>query len=150
MRTLETQVQQLQELRDDPFRSYGDGEITEKLKLLVTQEAILLRHNATQAERDHLNFNEVNPWFSDECIYGQMTGSCQNKRAAELLESCAYPYSVTIARYSEPLGHETFAVRPERIGIPVFSAIEYYIVQRGAKLGELIDFLKCKTDKLEL
>lgn len=55
----------------------------------IRDEIEALKLNATQHERDRLNPLLFNPMRQDNCIYGQMTGWCTNKRAHDLiLKSC--------------------------------------------------------------
>lgn len=56
---------------------------TEFLKM-VELEALHLRNNATDEEKNNLDFNRLNACSSINCIYGQMTGDCRSERAYEL------------------------------------------------------------------
>lgn len=60
-----------------------------KFPKLVIEEATALRENATQREKDRLNFINLDPEHFERCIYGQMTGSCYNSRAIELIQKSA-------------------------------------------------------------
>jgi len=61
---------------------------------LVKQEAKNLKKFATKRELDKLNFDRLVPENAERCIYGQMTGSCWNGRAIQLIEkSCSRVYN---------------------------------------------------------
>lgn len=125
----------------------------------VKQEAILLRSNATQEELDNLNLDDLNGLSAEYCIYGQLTGSCYNKRATELFAQCAVPYKRGI--YSD---FNFGSPEPPEANMTCFdnegnarkngnhSAIEYYISlpENEYKLQGLVDYLQRKTDKLIL
>lgn len=54
----------------------------------VIEEAFNLKKYATPEELRRLNIENLNPLSVYECIYGQMTGSCNSKRALELIQKC--------------------------------------------------------------
>lgn len=127
----------------------------------VLNEAIALRKNATFEERQRLNFDTLKAMSHHDCIYGQMTGDCFNKRAIELI-------SISCTRYFRP-GAVSFGNTIERItsfvnGITVnnlskrragifesrYSAIEAYITLPDAKIQNLITYLRGETQKLDL
>lgn len=56
---------------------------------LVEEEAKALRKNTTKKERNNLNFKNFNPNSVSRCVYGQLAGDCDNKRAHKLLKQCA-------------------------------------------------------------
>ena len=122
--------------------------IGETLKKLVISEATKLKFCATQTELSKLDFDNLSPESFERCIYGQMTGDCQSERASELLSCCAVPYSSDLD-YLRRTSIKRFNVINRR-KLLVFSAIEYYITCNDAKNRELIDFLRDKTQKLEL
>lgn len=51
----------------------------------VRDEIEALKNNATQTEKDSLNINYFNPKSPHRCLYGQLTGNCQNDRAVSLI-----------------------------------------------------------------
>jgi hypothetical protein len=60
----------------------------EKLIELTIKEATKLRKTATQEELDRLRIEWFMPSNREKCIYGQMTGSCDSRRAVELIQGC--------------------------------------------------------------
>ncbi len=55
----------------------------------VLHEINMLKTNATKTELERLDFDDFSPSRRDGCIYGQMTGNCNSKRAKELMDkSC--------------------------------------------------------------
>lgn len=61
----------------------------ETLLDLVNTEATRIRKYATPEEIDNLDFTYFNPESRSNCIYGQLTGSCYNRRAYTLIRKCA-------------------------------------------------------------
>ena len=115
--------------------------ITQELKQLVVNEALALRKHATKKERGRLDFSSIYPFYHRLSIYGQMTGSCYSKRAAELLKKCAMPYSGMIRHFKKPADSKEF----NRIKCDLstsFSPIEFYTVQEGEKTEDLIKLIK--------
>lgn len=135
----------------------------EELKQLVRDEATKLRETATEEERDNLSFKNLQVYNSYACIYGQMTGDCHSPRAIALMSQCAVPYSsgvglhefhVEVFDEDERQG-KSFEVRLDEGEACdeynwVFSPIEVYITLPESKNKNLIDFLKGKTNELEL
>jgi hypothetical protein len=81
------------------WRGEGVGEmsrVTKKQFLAdVMHEIELLRLNSTEAERANLNFSQFDPEKPSKCIYGQMTGDCESKRAKELMDiSCKRVFNI--------------------------------------------------------
>lgn len=111
--------------------------ITEELKRLVIEEAKALRQHARPEELDRLDTETLDPDWADKCLYGQLTGNAYSKRAKFLLIACSKPYSRMVDRYLEPKA----GYGAERI-FRDFSPIECYIGREGAKIKELIRFLK--------
>ena len=120
--------------------------ITDELKVLVKGEAEKLKKYATPEELAKLNFIKLFFLHGTRCIYGQITGSCFSERAVELLKKCAEPYSRSLKKYTET-NIKSFIQGQFRT---VFSPIEFYIAQEGAKSKALIDFLKGKSKTLNL
>lgn len=101
------------------------------LKKLVIEEAVKLRQFTTERERSLLSFDNINPNSPSKCIYGQMTGYCFGRRACQLFEQCAVNFSGAVERMTK-----------KKRMTRMFSAIEFYICRKGAKLAVLIAFLK--------
>lgn len=56
---------------------------------LVLEEATKLRDAITLEEASKLNAKYVDPDNTQFCIYGQLAGTCKNKRAISLIKRCA-------------------------------------------------------------
>jgi len=96
-----------------------------KLIELVTKEAINLKANATQEELDNLNFNCLLPSDSTQCIYGQMTGNCDSKRAVELIRlSCKRVMGLETIIY---LGLILMVSQQKNIGIIIFHQLNFLL-----------------------
>lgn len=132
-------------------------EIFRKIRLnnLVKKEATLLRENATSEEKSRLNFNFFNPTMVDSCIYGQMTGHCDNLRANELIEkSCPRVFNND---KNGSLNEDDIRLN----GSPInrsrhsyWSPIEIYVYKNrhGVNVQNnkyLINYIKGDTDKLK-
>lgn len=63
--------------------------ISQKLVDAVYIEAAKLKENATKEELAKLDFDTFSSSSPDECIYGQVTGSCDSRRAHALIRKCA-------------------------------------------------------------
>lgn len=117
------------------------------LKQLVISEAYALREHATQEERENLNFDNLDPFWGDACVYGQMTGMCISERAVGLLLVCAQPYSARVREYEFP--SKEFVVSETSRGRS-YSPIEFYIGQKDAQNATLIQFLRGERDSLTI
>lgn len=113
--------------------------ITKKLKRAVVEEALLLRKYATKKQKNRLSVELLNPLNTDHCIYGQMTGDCNNKKSCSLLRKCAIPFSDSLEVDSPPIYPVYNRVNSSCYS---FSAIELYICQDGAKISDLIGLIK--------
>jgi hypothetical protein len=141
----------------------------EQLKEDVRKEAEALRVHATKDELKQLNLRWFDPGDYNSCIYGQATGDCHSKRAAELIEKCCVRFFKNrvegTGRFTA-IKDEGFEGIMKRVngtnvdgfiesrihwGKPMhFSAIEAYILLPEANNANLIAFLKGETDNLEL
>lgn len=128
----------------------------EEMKALATEEAIKLKEHATINERMRLDLNTLNPDYSDDCIYGQMTGYCSSERAMELIMLCAKRvYNVTHVRSSDAavLNGQPFKVHGEARHWVYQSPIEILIYSdNGGEEAQrkLIAFLKDETQTISL
>lgn len=67
--------------------------MNEELKQLVQEEIANLKKYATKEELSKLDFECFNGLSPTSCIYGQMTGYCNNARAVDLIRlSCERVY----------------------------------------------------------
>ena len=130
----------------------------------VEHEIKMLKQHATAAELKRLDFTWFNHMHMKACIYGQMTGSCESKRAKKLM-------NVSCIRVMELLSGGTdiidnvlmsstkFKVNGAYTGqtwealyrrYSYLSALEGYICTRDAKTEHIIDFLKDTTNTIKL
>lgn len=120
--------------------------INEELKQLVKDEAEKLREFATAEELSRLDAARLYSAIPSLCIYGQMTGDCFNSRAQELLEMCAIPYSRNSYKYWPARSPDFSGRQWLGSGYAVYSPIEFYISQPGAKKAALIGYLRNERD----
>lgn len=117
--------------------------ITTELEKLVSDEVEKLRIHATEEERNRLDFDSLDSNHTGLCIYGQMTGNCYSKRSHDLLKLCATPYSWSVLELvplqNKSLWEDELNARFAR---GLFSAIEFYICQKGADNKGLIERLR--------
>lgn len=132
------------------------------LKSLVISEATALKSTADQYELERLDFRVLDPTEHTSCIYGQMTGSCFNKRAEELIATCATKLVVgeigsEVSDIDDcvSIENDKDCRRSRDTGDVYFSPIEMFIAQNQTSLDcfiennkILIDYLKGKTDTL--
>ena len=130
----------------------------------TTKEAQALRKHATNEELAKLDYLRLDAAHTERCIYGQMTGHCLSARAAELIEACTPRYFRqsaiddttrapirTIAKAANGTTVENFRrARTTSYGTAHFSAIEAYISWKGAKIKNLVNYLRGETNKLIL
>lgn len=132
----------------------------------ITQEEFLadVRHEvetikklATTSETSRLDLSKFQHSRRDNCIYGQMTGDCRSKRACQLItKACvrlAIPRLIKNSRNS-------FEEIQDAIDKPLtgemegrlnyFSMLETYLYLNDSKPENIINYLKGKTETLEL
>lgn len=124
---------------------------------LVKTEADNIKLHATQEELNSLDFDTLSPSKTTNCIYGQMTGDCYSWRANELIIQSAERVYNSQGDGIDEGDVEHLNGEPELVGsrggwyhspIELFVFINRYL---GRKYNErLIDYLKGKTDKLEI
>lgn len=136
----------------------------EQLKEDVKKEAEALRVHATEEELEKLDFTIVDPTHKQLCYYGQMTGNCFSRRAAELIDKCCSRYFAPelmpngghvnmkrVSKYANGTKVKDFVnERSSMIEETHFSAIEAYILLPKAKNKNLIAYLRSETETLEL
>lgn len=118
-------------------------------KVLI-EEATALKEHATKDELDKLDFSNLNPDHVGLCVYGQMTGHCNNIRSQELMRKCAKRV------YSKALGDDSLTsakLNGSPIDLPRYkfwSPIEVFIFKHPGKsgAGRLIKFLKGEIESL--
>lgn len=130
----------------------------------VKREADNIKKFSTPSETKKLNFNTLNPNTPSDCVYGQMTGSCVSGRAQNLIVKCCDKF--TVINDDTELEDKTFSETRNIINGNVntrkelgrdifmhtkyFSAIEHYILTKGAKNKHLIAYIKGEVDELVL
>ncbi len=126
------------------------------------KEARLLRQYATLDERDNLDLDTFDPLDRQNCIYGQMTGSCFSKRATSLIKKCAAmvvhleeeedcSIPIEYAPCRLPRGNKRkLTLTSNRAEQHYFSPIEIYIAQEDADIPQLLAFLQGNSKKLNL
>lgn len=130
--------------------------ITEELKQAVMAEAFRFVTNASQEQKDNLDFEKLNPLSPEMCVYGQSSSdhNCFGDEAMDLFAKCAVPYShsafgsgeaySTEGELDEKCFDDGLAVRT------AYSAVEHYITQEGANNESLFKFMKGETKTLKL
>lgn len=111
-------------------------------------EVRYLRKHATKEEIRKLDFTKFNPSDEEECIYGQMTGSCYSERAAEL-----YPkkYNDTYCSYFNGSDEKKFIRNMEINNDQYFTALEVFVTLGYKDQNKkIMDYLKGETDDLTL
>lgn len=126
----------------------------------VVEEATALKQFATKEELSKIDADIIDPFHTDLCIYGQMTGDCHSERASHLFHACAVKgISKSIMNCDElpPLDdHElrfTELNTPNGIKISKshFSPIEVFIAHAPRiDLEHLVDFLQDRINDGEL
>lgn len=138
----------------------------------VAKEARAIKKHASLEQRMQLNFEKLNPNSPGDCIYGQMLGSCESKRAKKLIDKCctrmfdhidqerASPMDLiegnNFSSFKKAINGEYdenvfwdfryYLSRDYRY----LSMVEGYIAMKGAKNQNLIDFLQEKREDLVL
>lgn len=124
------------------------------MRQLVVEEATKLKNNISEEEKQKLSFQMLNHKSRVDCIYGQLTGNCDNDRARELMDKCCTRvYSTGDEWFVEVEtckinGNLTPKMRRELF----FSPIEVFISQkRNQKNGNnelLVNYIKGEIDEL--
>lgn len=125
-----------------------------ELFALVQEEAILLRNNITEEEREKLDYDTLDPNDFCSCIYGQMTGHCNSVRAIDLIKKCCTKIYKPSAS-TDKINGATLGGSPkgksrgkDMFDIEYFSPIEVFIYKYKGSHKKLVNFLKKETDKL--
>jgi hypothetical protein len=131
----------------------------------VRTEVEALKANATQEEVGKLDIETFNPMKMDKCIYGQMTGSCENERAKKLMDKACV--RVTNNKDSRTFENKNFddvsdninGVYKRQTWVPTgwherdygyLSMVETYIFLSGSNPKNIMDYLKGEVETLEL
>jgi len=144
--------------------------ITKKQFLLdVRHEIDMLKLHATDAEKARLDFDRFDYTSQFRCIYGQLTGNCDSKRAKELMDlACVRVMhlgssgvheldqcDITDLDFKNKINGKYTGQTWEDKGwsdrsFHYLSALEGYIATKGAKNEAIIEYIKGNTDKLKL
>ncbi len=141
----------------------------------VEHEVRMLKEHANKSELKKLNFDNLDPRKMDNCIYGQMTGSCASKRAKKLMDkSCIIVTNGKLGgcndlidkKYSDIKrfingqntgqgwydqgGDDGSFLRSGSRDFKYLSALEAYICLNGAKNKHIIDFIRGEVEVLSL
>jgi hypothetical protein len=130
----------------------------------VAHEINALMENATKEELNRLNIFDFNPTDIDNCIYGQMTGSCESMRAKDLMDtSCIKVFDIkgghdiegrTFTNVKSQINGantgQTWGVVGQLRTYRYLSALEGYIQLKGAKNSHIINYMKGKVETLKL
>ena len=122
---------------------------------LVIQEAKNLKKKLTQEEKQNLDFNSLNPRSYYSCIYGQISGDCENTRAVELIQECCKKVYTPnrMIKTNESLKNAIPNGSPKNKKRNDFwSPIEVMLVQNGQKRNtkKLIQYIKGEIKELVL
>jgi hypothetical protein len=122
---------------------------------MVRVEATHIRDNATKEEKSRLDFDELKPKTISNCIYGQMTGFCESKRAIELYPKSLYwirefDYSNSDYNLHEALYRiEKTLLRGFNLDTS-YTPLEMYAITKGANNEGLIKYIKGINKTLKL
>lgn len=128
---------------------------------LVLLEADNIRKNCTDGEISRLDIGLLSPLISDKCIYGLMTGSCENRRTMELVKDLPSHfervYEVDDNDNEDEWTEEIllnstvkFETNLNETMKIVFSPIEVYITLSGSDNKNLIDYIKGISNTLDI
>lgn len=122
--------------------------VYDRLTSLVKIEAANLLKYAKKSELDKLNINTLMPSSIKYCVYGQMTGNCESKRAYELFYKCN-KYFVSYHEFKKADSVDTKAKQAS-----YFSPIEWFLFEDKSAGGKdtktLIKYLKGENKTLKL
>tara|TARA_R110002124_G_scaffold257896_1_gene423617 strand:+ start:792 stop:1196 length:405 start_codon:yes stop_codon:yes gene_type:complete len=131
----------------------------EEFLAAVEKEIISIKENATTEEIGNLDFTELKPANSDNCIYGQMTGSCNNLRSKDLMiKGCTLVFNEICFSDFDTLTDNVISVESNNSNewnrgwryTNYFSALETYISLDDSNNENVIAFLKGEVKELEL
>lgn len=112
----------------------------------VCTELSNLKKHITAEEAANLNIETFNGRNKNSCVYGQLTGNCCTKRAVELLNTCAKPFSGHTYRVEEP---EAVFVRG-LFRLNPYSHLEFLVYNNGKWNAEILAYLKGETETLPI
>ena len=134
----------------------------------VEHEVRMLKKHGTKEELSRMNLVCFNPLSSKQCVYGQMTGSCESERAEQLMNASCI---TTFKEEAMNISGQNFNEFKNRINgknkgqgwndngmygdyevrdYSHISVLEGYIQMKGAKIEMIIDFLSGASNNLKL
>ena len=128
----------------------------------VEHEIDGLKKHATLQELEKLDFYWFDPNKTENCIYGQMTGSCTNERSKELMTLCCEKVldnsnaAIQLEKTFKNFSHLFFNSNNSKSwygqnrNLSFLSALEVYISLKGAKNEEIIKYLKGEVKRIRL
>jgi hypothetical protein len=125
----------------------------------VKKEIRAIKKHAKPEEIKRLKLHMLNPLDPANCIYGQLTRNCRNKRAVELISKCCKRVVSQAVCYVDrtysDISHNINGTNPKKItddpnDMDFTSALEQYINIAHPKHLNIISYLKGETNKLEL
>jgi hypothetical protein len=113
---------------------------------MVVDEINTIKKRATKKEIAKLNSKIVDPLHSENCIYGQMTGHCDSKRAKELYKKTFENVQLRPSFNSKvPFNKQVFSAGEK------FSALEKYLFMVDKKVHKhIVSYLKGTTRTLKI
>lgn len=128
----------------------------------VMHEIEMLKLHATESEKSRLDNYWFDPSDIQQCIYGQMTGSCETKRAKELMSTSCVRIFDDQKHWDE--GSTFKDAKPSLNGAfkeemwesngqrnwNYISALEGYIMLKGAKSSAILSYIKGDLKTLSL
>jgi hypothetical protein len=132
----------------------------------VMHEIEMLKKHATPEEIAKLDFSTFDANEIDGCIYGQLTGACNDDRSIELIKACClksinfFPSNLrtkirdlsiedilpNVSAPKQAIKKDSWNER----SLDYISALEGYIYSKGANCEGIIAYLKGETNTLTL
>ncbi len=124
----------------------------------VIKEIENLKEYTTKEEKGILNFKVLKPLSPELCIYGQMTGDCDSKRAVVLLKQCAVKwvaYQLLENTFKPAKSRKGQKTMPTALNISwggrnSFSALEHFIVNFPEHNKNILGYIKGTSKNLKL
>lgn len=105
-----------------------------------------LKKHATPEQLDNLDFDKLDPGDNYKCIYGQMTGNCDNTEALYLFDKCARRIVTDFLLFE----HKESKVDKTKKDITNYSILEVFIYHFDENNEDIINYLKGDSKGLVL
>lgn len=122
----------------------------------VKKEASAIREYATNEQKSKLCIDTFYPELYDSCIYGQLTGDCFSSETIELMNKCN-TYLAYKDVYTSSINEELRLAKPIKANTisrdrcyPFYTSLELYICLDGAKIEDLINYIKGEQKEFNL